>query len=116
MYQILSRTSGLVKLSSKGFNYDSTCARMDWDGFIALVETSGSALLAFHDFIIDMPLSQQSPSVFNGFVKLRTLQWNSETTFQVDRSQISLACLVTLESIHIKVYDKSFLEILSLME
>jgi hypothetical protein len=117
--EVLSQTSDLVWVHSvkvKPTRKICELPRMHWNAFAALAKTSGSTLLAFHNVCIVKKTSlRKEPSVFDRFVKLRSLRWCSFIRFAVDYPT-SPVCLATLESIHFTYYDKTFADVLCRME
>ncbi|KAJ7213485.1 hypothetical protein GGX14DRAFT_542367 [Mycena pura] len=141
MFAILSKTSGLVRITSAStrrifkdhdddFNdFDSDIdddddededdnyflgmhGSISWMAFDAMTRTSGASL---REFSVRIKTQQNvSPTVFSHLVELRKMEWRCRTTFVCDATT-PVTALPKLSDLTVGKSDKSFLTSLSLM-
>ncbi|KAJ7490963.1 hypothetical protein FB451DRAFT_628519 [Mycena latifolia] len=120
MLTILSQTTGLVRLGSPAkynvigaYYYNENTIR--WDCFEAVARSSGSTLREF-SMVVVSPRSKASPTVFDKFTQLRSLDWKCSTAFKCNPEDAAYDGLSNLEELRIWFSDASFFSALSTMK
>ncbi|KAJ7210125.1 hypothetical protein GGX14DRAFT_626475 [Mycena pura] len=124
MLAILSKTSGLLRLSTRlkgvtmdGFLYYDGYGLeepISWDAFVAAAECSGTTLRECSVRIAAQ--RRASPAVFKDLTGLLTLVWKCNASFLCDRAVIPVDGLPSLQELQILQTDESFMTVLSLMK
>ncbi|KAJ7896791.1 hypothetical protein B0H14DRAFT_2495284 [Mycena olivaceomarginata] len=118
MLAILSRTSGLLQfggnkeLANDKFSADEE-GPISWNAFEAMAQCSGSTLRECFARIHTYQVA--SENVFASLTALRTLIWNSSTTF-LEVPNASAHGLPSLEKLRISSASTSFMTVLSRMK
>ncbi|KAJ7699467.1 hypothetical protein B0H14DRAFT_3653002 [Mycena olivaceomarginata] len=118
MLAILSRTSGLLRfggnkeLANDKFSADEE-GPISWNAFEAMAQCSGSTLRECFARIHTYQVA--SANVFASLTALRTLIWNSSTTF-LEVPNASAHGLPSLEKLRISSASTSFMTVLSRMK
>ncbi|KAJ7878519.1 hypothetical protein B0H14DRAFT_2341922 [Mycena olivaceomarginata] len=107
MLAVFSRTTGLVQFEKS----------ISWDAFEAMVKCSGSTLRStLRECFTQIHTYQvASANIFAGLTALRTLIWNSSTTF-LEVPNASAHGLPSLEKLRISSASTSFMTVLSQMK
>ncbi|KAJ6516471.1 hypothetical protein C8R45DRAFT_1067701 [Mycena sanguinolenta] len=109
---VLSRTTGLVRLSQTLRSELVPEGAIPWDAFEAVAERTSSTL---RDFSVRIEtVEATSAAIFTKFASLRTLDWKCQASFLL--TDIPEETLQNLEQLRISFATPSFLTVLSQMK